>query len=128
MVGKEPQFTVIIGALLIVISLLSGVLSGFASVTIFIPAIIGALLLALGWLARTPARTRTMMHLVAVLALFGMLGSLNVVPALIDLAAGTAPSSMVSVVARSSMLLLCGGLLAVCIASFVRARRMRAGT
>jgi hypothetical protein len=63
---------------------------------------------------------------VAALALLGALGSLNVVPALIALATGGAEASPISIIARSSMLLLCGGLLGVCIASFVRARRVRA--
>jgi hypothetical protein len=67
-----------------------------------------------------------MMHIVAALALLGALGSLNVMPALIALATGGAEASPISIIARSSMLLLCGGLLGVCIASFVRARRVRA--
>jgi hypothetical protein len=43
------------------------------------------------------------------------------------LATGNTEASPISILARSSMLLLCGGLLGVCIASFVRARRIRAG-
>ena len=127
MFGREPQATIVVGALLIVVSLLSSALSGFASVTAFIPAIIGGVLLALGWLALAPARTRTMMHAAAALALLGMLGSLNVLPALLELASGGSGGTMISIVARSATLLLSGGLLGICIASFVRARRTRSG-
>jgi membrane-associated HD superfamily phosphohydrolase len=126
MFGKEPQITMGVGALLCVIGLLSRVLSDSTSITVLIPLFFGALLLLLGWLALAPQRTKTMMHIVAALALLGALGSLNVVPALIALATGGAEASPISIIARSSMLLLCGGLLGVCIASFVRARRVRA--
>ncbi|NJO83482.1 MAG: hypothetical protein HC828_12120 [Blastochloris sp.] len=126
MFDKEPQITMGVGALLCVIGLLSRVLSESTSVTLLIPLFFGALLLLLGWLALAPQRTESMMHVVAALALLGALGSLNVVPALIALATGDAEASLVSILARISMLLLCGGLLSVCIASFVRARRARA--
>jgi len=126
MFGKEPQITTGVGALLCVIGLLSRVLSDSTSITLLIPLFFGVLLLLLGWLALAPQRTKTMMHVVAALALLGVLGSLNVVPALISLATGSAEASPISILVRSSMLLLCGGLLGVCIASFVRARRARA--
>jgi len=82
MFGKEPQITTGVGALLCVIGLLSRVLSDSTSITLLIPLFFGVLLLLLGWLALAPQRTKTMMHVVAALALLGVLGSLNVVPAL----------------------------------------------
>jgi hypothetical protein len=128
MFGKEPQITIGVGALLSVIGLLSRVLSDSTSFTVLIPFFFGALLLVLGWLALVPQRTKTMMHVAAALALLGVLGSLNVLPALFALAAGGAEASPISIVARSSMLLLCSGLLGIYIASFVHARRKRASS
>ena len=125
---REPLVAVGVGVALCLVGLASFLGTGTSSVTALIPLFFGLPIAALGWLARSPARLRLCMHLVAALALLGLLGTLNVLPALSDLVLGKQPpGSAAAILARGAMLLLCGGLLAVCVASFVRVRRQRRG-
>ncbi len=65
------------------------------------------------------------MHIVAVLALLGVLGTLFVIPDTVAWLTGRLYGSRASMLAQSAMLALCGLLLAVCIQSFIRARKRR---
>ncbi|MCG8351269.1 MAG: hypothetical protein MI924_26150 [Chloroflexales bacterium] len=124
--NKEPVITIVIGGLLVLVGIVSYFGAGASSVTALIPAFFGAPLILLGVLARAPQRLKLSMHLVAALALFGVLGTLTVLPALGELLLGKQkPGTTAAILARSAMLVLCGGLFGVCIASFVRARRSR---
>ncbi|MEM7118827.1 MAG: hypothetical protein AAF614_40795 [Chloroflexota bacterium] len=119
MIGKEPQVAIGVGVVLIVVGVLGRVLTGTSSITALIPAFFGILIAISGWLAMNPARLKLMMHIVAVLALVGVLGSISVLGAL-----GGGLSA--SVLSRLAMLILCGLLLYVSVMSFIAARRKRA--
>ena len=63
-----------IAAALIVIGVVGYVATDRQSATALIPAFLGLLLLAFGWLARNDAYRKHAMHAVAVFALLGLLG------------------------------------------------------
>ncbi len=118
MIGKEPQISIVVGVILTFVAIISATVTGTSSITAWIPAFFGVPIAILGALALNPNRLKTMMHIVAGLALLGAVGSLNVIP---DLFGGSA--STASIVARLAMLLLCGGLLYVSVMSFIQTRR-----
>ncbi|MEM7332370.1 MAG: hypothetical protein AAF490_09775 [Chloroflexota bacterium] len=120
MIGKEPQISIGVGVILIVVALISVIVTGTSSITAWIPAFFGILLAACGALALNPARLKVMMHIVAVLAVLGALGSLNVIP---DLFSGSA--SAASIISRLVMLVLCGFLVYVSVMSFIQIRKNR---
>jgi hypothetical protein len=99
--------------------------TGRTSPTALIPLAFGILLLACGALARREAWRKHAMHGTAVLALLGFLGPLRVLPQMVALLGGAAVAHHAAVVDQLAMMLLCGVLLALCIRSFVVARRGR---
>lgn len=121
MVGKEPQISIAVGIVLILIAVISALVTGTTSITAWIPAFLGIPIALFGALALNPARLKTMMHIVAALALLGALGSLNVIPDLF----GGGSASAASITSRLAVLLLCGGLLYVSVMSFIQARKNR---
>lgn len=76
-----PKTTINFGILLTVIGIASGAYAyGFSengSVTAFIPAFIGLLMIAIGTLANKENLRKHLMHVAVVLALLGALGSLS---------------------------------------------------
>lgn len=107
------------GALLIVLGLAVYAASGGASVTALIPAFLGGPLAALGLLGRKEALRRHAMHAAAALGLVGTLGALRGVVVWVL----GHPIAPLALLAHAAMLLLCGTFLALCVRSFVRARR-----
>lgn len=74
-----PRLSLNIGIAMIVLGLLSYVLSGAASTTALIPAFLGIVIAALGWVALTNEKaSRHAIHGVMLLALLAVLGSLRV--------------------------------------------------
>ena len=69
--------TIGIAAALIVIGVVGYVATDRQSATALIPAFLGLLLLAFGWLARNAAYRKHAMHAVAVFALLGLLGTVR---------------------------------------------------
>lgn len=112
--------TIGIAVALIVIGVGGYVATDRQSATALIPAFLGLLLLAFGWLARTDAYRKHAMHAVAVVALLGLLGTVG---GLLRLLGGTTTPAAIS---QALTALLSGALLAVCVKSFVDARRRRA--
>jgi hypothetical protein len=112
--------TVGIAAALIVVGVVGYVATDRQSATALIPAVLGLLLVALGWLARTDAYRKHAMHAVAVVALLGLLGTFR---GLIRLLGGTMTPAAVS---QALTAILTGALLVLCVRSFVDARRRRA--
>jgi hypothetical protein len=100
--------------------------TGGTSPTALIPLGFGILLVVCGALARRPAWRKHAMHGAAVLALLGFLGPMRVLPQMVALASGTPVAHRAAVVDQLAMMLLCGILLALCIRSFVMARRASA--
>lgn len=123
---REASWAIGVGGLLTALGVGAYAASGAASITGLIPAFFGLPILILGWVARTPNRTKTAMHVVAVLALLAVLGSLRVIPMALTWAQ-TGEGSPLAIISQILMLLAGGALLAVCVLSFIRARRARAG-
>ncbi len=112
--------TIGIAAALIVLGVVGYVATDRQSATALIPAFLGLLLLAFGWLARNEAYRKHAMHAVAVFALLGLLGTIG---GLIRLLGGTTTPAAIS---QGLTAILTGALLALCVKSFIDARRRRA--
>lgn len=112
--------TILFGSLLVALGAGSYVLSDFASVTALIPAFFGVLLIVLGLVARNEQYRKHAMHGAAGVGLLGLLGTApRALPALL---AGRAD---MAVVAQTIMALLMGIFVALCVKSFIDARRTR---
>ena len=95
--------------------------SGMASVTALIPAFIGAAMLICALIAMKGENARKhAMHVVAVLSLLGVGGTVGGVAALFG------GSTSLPTLGRSVTFVLCLLLLVLCINSFVQARKARA--
>jgi uncharacterized membrane protein len=121
-----PNLTIGFGAALAVLGLGGYFLTGRTSPTALIPLALGVLLAACGAMARDAARRQHAMHAAAVLGLFGFLGPLRVLPQMITLLGGGAVAHRAAVVDQLALMILCAIFLALCIRSFVLARRARA--
>jgi peptidoglycan/LPS O-acetylase OafA/YrhL len=120
-----PSFTVRIGLLLVVLGTASYVLTGGVSLTALIPAAFGLLLAICGMVAlRRPAARPHAMHLAALLALLGLLGTASALFQLPALWSGTAPPRP-AFVARASMAVMLLVYLGFSVKSFVDARLRR---
>jgi hypothetical protein len=94
------------------------------SVTALIPAFFGVPLFLLGLLARQEKYLKHAMHAAAALGLIGLVAVLvRLVPALIESGADFSKPALVS---QALMALLCAVFVALCIRSFIVARRNRA--
>ncbi len=112
--------TIGIAAALIVTGVVGYIATDRQSATALIPAVLGVLLLAFGWLARNDAYRKHAMHAVAVVALLGLLGTIR---GLFRLLGGTMTPAAIS---QGLTALLTGALLVLCVKSFIDARRRRA--
>ena len=112
--------TIGIAAALIVTGVVGYVATDRQSATALIPALLGLLLLAFGWLARSDAFRKHAMHAVAFVALIGLLGTVG---GLVRLIGGTTTPAVIS---QGLTAILTGTLLGLCVRSFVDARRRRA--
>lgn len=113
------------GILLLVLGVAGYAASGGASLTALIPAALGLLLLLLGLVARDPARRKFAMHIAVVVGLIGFLGSLPGLLKLPALLGGQPVARPAAVLAQSLMAALTGVFVALCVRSFVLARRSR---
>jgi hypothetical protein len=109
-----------IAAALIVIGVVGYIATERQSVTALIPAFLGLMFLVFVWFARSEAYRKHGMHAVAVVALLGLLGTIG---GLLRLLGGTTTPAAIS---QGLTALLTGTLLALCVKSFIDARRRRA--
>jgi hypothetical protein len=116
----------VIGILLTLLGVLTYVFwkqlgASHASVTALIPAFVGVPLMVLGWLVLLkPALRMHLMHAAVVLGLLGFLAALGGFGR--ALAKGLYGASMA---ATAIMAVLCGVYVALCVRSFIAARRAR---
>jgi hypothetical protein len=109
------------GIALIVVGLGSYVAGGASSVTALIPAIFGLALVGLGWWG-TRGSEKTAMHIATVVGLVGTLAPVSrVIPSLTG--GGELGLAFWS---NAVMLVISGAFFALCVKSFVDARRARA--
>lgn len=115
-----PSTTIVFGLLLTLLGLGGYVLTGSSSLTALIPAAFGLLLLVLGFLARSDPLRKHAMHAAAAVALVGCAGALFSLPTSV----GVRPA--MAVYSQVAMVLLTGIFVALCVRSFIDARRARA--
>jgi uncharacterized membrane protein len=120
-----PQTTVVFGALLCLLGVGFYAGTGGASVTALIPAFLGLPIVAAGFVARREGLRRHAMHAAALLGTLGFLGTLAGAVKLPALLAGGEVARPAAVVAQAITALLCLAFVALCVRSFVRARRER---
>jgi lysylphosphatidylglycerol synthetase-like protein (DUF2156 family) len=120
-----PQTAVAFGALLCLLGVGFYAGTGGASLTALIPAFLGLPLAVAGALARREGLRRHAMHGAALLGTLGFLGSLRGALKLPALLAGGEVARPAAVVAQSITALLCLVFVALCVRSFVNARRER---
>ncbi len=120
--------TVAIGIGLIVVGVAGYVAASGASPTALIPAAFGAALVVLGWLAYDDRRRRTAMHIAAAVGLLGFLGSVRGLLGVRDLVTGAPVERPLAVISQSLMAVLTGVFVALCVKSFIDARRPRTGS
>jgi hypothetical protein len=99
--------------------------AGSGAPTALIPAAFGVALVVAGLVARNERRRRDAMHAAAAVGLAGCLAG---VPGLVGLFRWVAGGGMArpwAVVLQTALFLLCGAFVALCVRSFVDARRRR---
>ena len=119
------QIAVLFGVLLCLVGVGFYVGTGATSVTALIPAFIGLPVAAAGLLARRESRRRHAMHAAALLGTLGFLGSLRGAVQLPALLGGADVARPAAIAAQSVTALLCLAFVALCVRSFVNARRER---
>jgi hypothetical protein len=112
--------TIVFGLILTALGFLGYVLSGTSSFTALIPAAFGLLLMALGFIARSEGARKHAMHAAAAVALVGFLGA---VMSLLRTPSGV--RSPVALYSQLAMALLTAAFVALCVRSFIAARRSR---
>lgn len=117
------KITVGFGAALILLGIVSYIGSGADSVTALIPAFFGIVLLLVGLAGEAQQRRALMMHIAAVLALVGFLGSAMGFADLPDLLAGDDVERPWAVAAQSIMATVLVVYLVLAVRSFILARR-----
>ena len=121
-----PFFTVRLGVLLVIFGVASYVMTRGASLTALIPSVVGALLAICGLVAVRQERLRPhAMHVAAIVALVGVLGTASALVHVPSLIAGTAVARRPAVVARIGMALILLVYLGFSVKSFVDARVRR---
>lgn len=113
------------GIALVLLGLIGYVATGADSPTALIPAAFGLVLAVLGFWARNPAKRKTAMHLAAGVGLLGFLGAVRGLVRLPALLSGEEVSRPAAVVSQSMMAGLCLIFVALCVRSFINARRNR---
>ncbi len=117
--------TIWFGAALMVLGIVGYLGSGAASPTALIPTVVGAVLAALGAAGRRENRRALTMHVAAVVALLGFLGSAMGLVSLPDLVTGEDLERPWAVGVQSVMALVLAVYLVLSIRSFMAARRTR---
>lgn len=119
------NFTVATGTILIILGAVAYFASGTSSFTAFIPSVFGVLLAACGQIAKNPARTKTFMHIAALLAVLGFAGSIQGIPQTITLLSGGEVARPAAAVSRAVMAVILAVFVAAAVRSFVQARKAR---
>jgi O-antigen/teichoic acid export membrane protein len=112
--------TIVFGLLLTLLGLGGYFLTGTSSLTALIPAVFGLPLMLLGFIARSEQSRKHAMHIAALLGTIGFVGALM---SLLRTPAGV--RSALAVASQVTMVLLTGIFVALCVKSFVDARRAR---
>jgi O-antigen/teichoic acid export membrane protein len=112
--------TIVFGVILTLLGFAGYFLTGTDSITALIPAIFGLLLLVLGFLARSESIRKHAMHAAATVALVGFIGALF---SLLRVPFDARPA--LAVASQAAMVVLTAAFVALCVRSFIAARRAR---
>ena len=115
-----PLITLVTGGLLIGCWLIGAVASGLRDLEVMVACLFGGLLLVTGFLAREGDLRKLSMHLAAVLGLIGAIASLAL------LIRAKPDVSKAAVIIHTITMILCAEYVALCVASFVKARKAMA--
>ena len=113
--------TIVFGMLLTLLGLAGYFFTGASSPTALIPAILGVLLLVLGFLAHFEAARKHAMHAAATVALVGCGGALFSL-----MRTPAEPRSPMAVFSQAAMVVLTAAFVGLCVKSFIDVRRARA--
>jgi hypothetical protein len=116
-----PKIAIAFGALLTALGLVFYFATGMVSVTALIPAFVGVPLLLLGVAARG-AREGVRKHIMHAAAVLGLLGVVAPAIRLVRIGFGGAAPAVAE---QGLMALVCAVFVALCVSSFVEARRSR---
>jgi len=119
------KVTVGLGGVLILLGVGAYAISGGASVTALIPSFFGIVFLGLGLLALKQSLMKHAMHAASVLALLALGGTGGGVVKSIRMALGAEIQRPQAAIVQAIMFVPCGVFLALCIKSFIDARRRR---
>lgn len=128
MFGKAPQIALWMGLLILLVGMISRYIIGMRGAGTLLTGFFGLPIAMLGFMAMDPQYARRSMQGVTILALLGLLITVDALPLLNDLLLGQQPpGSTTAIIANSVLTLLCGALLLVCITSFISAwyKRLR---
>ena len=112
--------TILFGLLLVILGLVGYFGTGTSSVTALIPAFFGLLLLILGFVARAEHARKHAMHAASAV---GLIGTLLAIGGLAMTPPGVRPA--MAVYSQIAMALIMGIFTALCVRSFIAARRAR---
>ncbi len=120
------KLTIVFGILLILLGAVAFVVLGHHPHTL-IPAAFGLLLVLFGSLAHTPDSKRRMlfMHIAVTVGLLGFLGTIPGIIGIIRMAAGQVVARPDAATVQTIMGVLCLIFVALCVRSFIAARRAR---
>lgn len=112
--------TIIFGLLLVLLGFAGYFLTGTSSITALIPAFFGLILIVLGFVARSESARKHAMHAASMVGVIGVIGALGSL-----LSSPLALRPAVAVYAQVAMALLMAIFTALCVRSFIAARRAR---
>jgi hypothetical protein len=118
------KITIVVGLILVALGLVGYFGTGTTSVTALIPAFFGTPILLLGVLALKETRRKHAMHAAVVIGLLGFLGA--VVRVTQTLIAGEIKIP-IAFGMTATMGIVCGIFVALCVRSFIQARKARLG-
>ena len=121
------KITIAFGVLLIFVGIAGFVATGSSHPTSLIPAIAGLLFVLFGALANTdnPKKRMLWMHIAVTIALLLFLGTIPADIDVIRMSRGVEFPHPIAVLEKSGMSLLCLLFVALCVRSFIAARRLR---
>ena len=117
--------TMIFGITLVALGVVGYVATDAVSMTALIPAFFGVVLLVAGWLALNEQRRKHAMHAAAMVGVVGFLGAARGLGGLFTLLSGGEVPRPAAVVSQSLMAALMAVFVALCVKSFIDARRAR---
>jgi hypothetical protein len=122
------KLTITFGVVLILLGLLGFVATGHHAPTALIPAVVGLILAILGFLANTEDAKKRMlyMHIAVTIGLLGFLGTAKSIVDYFEMVSGRQFPHPIAVEEKAAMAGVLLVFVALCVRSFISARRARA--